>query len=267
MPDILPIGSLLQTDPEGYLVKDCSVEKIDKPWMEAVEWTRQALSTHLGTDLHSAYLRGSVPRGEAQPGISDLDILAVTQRDPRELDLAWVAPAASEFKSKFPFAKYLDLEFVPLAKLLAEPGYLAKRFTIKVTAACIQGEDLAPRLKPFKPSRKIAFFFHGNIREVLQQTAAKLALTSNFQQIQQGCAWVMKRLVRTGFGLVMEKAGAYTRDLYPSYEIFSKYYPEKEKEMRQALEWAINPTTDKKAILKFLGEFGTWMAEESRRVW
>jgi len=49
------------------------------------------------------------------------------------------------------------------------------------------------------------------------------------------CAWMMKRMVRTGFELVMAKEQCFTRDLYPCYEMFSKHYPEKSSDMLAAL--------------------------------
>ena len=73
----------------------------------------------------------------------------------------------------------------------------------------------------------------------------------------------MKKILRTGFSLVMEKEKAFTRDLYPSYQLFSKYYPDQEPQMRQALEWAINPTDDSAGLLKYLGEFGGWLGAEA----
>ena len=66
--------------------------------------------------------------------------------------------------------------------------------------------------------------------------------------------------------MVAERANAYSRDLYPSYKIFSQYYPEKETEMRRALEYALNPTGDKTEALKFIKNFGDWIVEEDNRV-
>ncbi len=54
----------------------------------------------------------------------------------------------------------------------------------------------------------------------------------------------MKRTVRIGFELVMEKEQCFTLDLYPCYEMFSKHYPEKSKEMMEALKLAVFPTAD-----------------------
>ena len=38
------------------------------------------------TWLHSAYLYGSIPRGAAVPGVSDLDLLLALRQEPTEAD-------------------------------------------------------------------------------------------------------------------------------------------------------------------------------------
>jgi len=80
--------------------------------------------------------------------------------------------------------------------------------------------------------------------------------------IRGECQWVMKGIVRVGLELVLERSGKYSRDLYPCYEVFSEYYPEKEAEMKEALYLALNPTGDKEVIKKVIGGLGKWLEEE-----
>jgi hypothetical protein len=69
----------------------------------------------------------------------------------------------------------------------------------------------------------------------------------------------MKRLIRTGFELVMEQEQTYTRDLYPCYAAFSRHFPAQEPQMQHALERAIAPSDSKGALAQFLKLFGAWM--------
>ena len=77
----------------------------------------------------------------------------------------------------------------------------------------------------------------------------------------------MKRILRTAFELVMEKEESFTRDLYPCYELFSKNYPEKEKEMKEVLFLAINNTDDKEKILEILNGIGIWITEKVENIY
>jgi hypothetical protein len=62
----------------------------------------------------------------------------------------------------------------------------------------------------------------------------------------------------------MERDQTYTQDLYPSYEIFSEYYPEKQEEMRQVLELAVNFADDREKILEMIDGIGQWVVDEAK---
>jgi len=72
----------------------------------------------------------------------------------------------------------------------------------------------------------------------------------------------MKGLLRVGFELTMERSQKYTRDLYRCYETFAEYYPEKEPEMREVLDLALNPTADKEKMKQIMENFGAWLLAE-----
>jgi len=65
----------------------------------------------------------------------------------------------------------------------------------------------------------------------------------------------------------MEKEKCFTRDLYPCYKLFSKYYPEKEREMKEVLFLAINNTNDRQKILDILRNIGIWITGEIENVY
>ena len=73
----------------------------------------------------------------------------------------------------------------------------------------------------------------------------------------------MKIIIRCGLALVLMKENTYTRDLYPAYKLFSKHFPEKQEEMKLALNYAINPSVNNKEILSFLSSFGEWILNQS----
>jgi hypothetical protein len=60
----------------------------------------------------------------------------------------------------------------------------------------------------------------------------------------------------------MDKEKVFTRDLYPSYEIFSKYFPHQEPNMKRVLELAINPNGNSKEVIGLIDSFGAWVEKE-----
>lgn len=76
----------------------------------------------------------------------------------------------------------------------------------------------------------------------------------------------MKGLIRVGMELVIERSGKYTRDLYPCYEAFSEYYPDREADMREALYYALNPTSDMQVLKRIADTLGQFLLEETKKV-
>ncbi|MFP7479387.1 hypothetical protein [Terribacillus saccharophilus] len=102
-----------------------------------------------------------------------------------------------------------------------------------------------------------------NIKSHIDQAKEDLKDNEDKEDILDCCTWIMKIIIRAGLALIMEEEKQYTRDLYPAYEAFSRYYPEKKEKMLQALEYAINPTNQTKDISFYLNDMGKWMIEAS----
>lgn len=63
--------------------------------------------------------------------------------------------------------------------------------------------------------------------------------------------------------LVVSRAKVFSRDLYYCYELFAKFYPQEEAIMRQALEYALNPTENKEILLPFIERLGGFLSQEA----
>jgi hypothetical protein len=265
MTEILKIGRLLKTDKDGFIVSESSAEKIKSPWKEAVEDIEQSYLNRLGDVVHSIYVRGTVSRGEAIEGISDIDTFAVITKKPEVIDRSWVKEARKELEEKYSFSTGIEIDFISYDELFEGDELFNDRFTIKTQSACVYGEDLAQKIEPFRAELKTASHFHRNLEKVLENTKKGIANNPDKEDIKEWCRWVMKRIIRAGFVLVMDKEQVFTRDLYPSYKLFSKYYPEQEPSMRMALELAINPIDDVARLTSVLDDFGMWMEEQVRQ--
>jgi predicted nucleotidyltransferase len=276
MNEILEIGQIFKTNDAGFIVNHSRVEKIVAPWNQVVEAVSDGYRKHLGENVHSIYIRGSVARGLAREHVSDVDSFAVVKAEVTNLD--WTANLAREVAGRFSFCTGVELICLTYEDLLhGDDEYNASwRMMLKTQCACIYGEDLAGRLPDYKPGAETVVHATDLRRHVERLTddlrALRLICRLPFAErlfkssdggygplVSLGCAELMKRILRTGFEIVMEQEGVYTRDLYPCYRIFSKHFPAQERNMRRALELAVNPTSDPKELLAFLEDFGRWM--------
>lgn len=259
MTEILKIGRLLKTDKEGFIVSESSADKIMSPWREAVEEIKGVYLQHLGDIVQSIYVRGTVSRGEAIEGISDIDTFAVITKKLEEIDRSWVKEVRKTLEQKYIFSTGVEINFISHDELFDGDELFNDKFTIKTQSACIYGEDLGQKISPFRADIKTASHFHGNLKKVLENTKRGIANNPDKKDIKERCRWVMKRIIRAGFVLVMDKEQTFTRDLYPSYELFSRHYPEQEPKMKMALELAVNPIDNVTILTNFLDDFGVWM--------
>jgi len=265
MTKILPIGSLLTVDKHGFLINESSVDNIISPWKEACEEAKSIYRRHLGDAVHSIYVRGSVPRGMAIHRISDLDTFAVIFAQANDIDFSAMENEMEQFQQKYDFLSGLDAQVFFYEDILNDSDCINERFVIKTLSACLYGDDLAQKIVPFKADRSLAQHQSKNLPIAVDNVKKAMSITAPNDYIRDCCQWIMKRIVRTGFVLVMEKEQAFTRDLYTSCQIFSKYYPEQQNNMNHALELAINPSEHPAEINHFIDDFGAWLQNELKQ--
>jgi len=255
-------GIFLETDKEGCFISDASVDKIVSPWREAVGYARQVEVQRLGARLHSVYLRGSLARGTALVGRSDLDLLAVLfdeQPGKQSPPQPWSPHELEDFYRRFPFVTSLENSHITLSDVHGPFHYY--RFMMKVSAVCIHGEDLLPQIAPYKADAPIAEEWFRIFPHLVDLFVRNLGESSKEEDRKRLCHDMMKGFLRAGMLMVMRRQRGYTRDLYPSYQCFSEYYPDQEPAMRRCLELAVNPISDSEALLPLVTGFAAWMRQ------
>ena len=86
--EIKPMGSYFELDSDGYIMNPASIEKIQSKWYPAIDDVIEVYKKVCGDKLINIYVRGSVAKGQAVEGISDLDTYAFIEgpltSDPNE---------------------------------------------------------------------------------------------------------------------------------------------------------------------------------------
>lgn len=106
--------------------------------------------------MRGVYVRGTVARGMAVAGISDIDDFALLERDPSGLDLSWTEGASEYLRARYPFVTGVGMEclgpkdFGPTGRF-SEPGFL-----LVTQTACVWGEDVIPSLPRYRPGVVVA---------------------------------------------------------------------------------------------------------------
>ncbi len=263
MTEIKEIGSLCSVDDKGNIINQSDPKKINNKFREVIQRINESCLSVLPKEIHSIYIRGSVPRGLDIEGVSDVDAIIVTYSDPQDIDLDWVEETEQFIDQEFSFINGVELGFCPLSEV-EESNYCSMiPFILKTYGVCVYGENLISKLPDYKPDSSLANEHLIHLTSLIDKAKHDLTGNNDIEDIKDCCSWIMRIIVRAGLALVIVQEQSYTRDLYPAYKLFSKHYPEKEQEMRTALWYAINPLLNSEEVLRFLNHFGSWMKEEA----
>ena len=262
MSEIRNIGSRLEIDGAGYFVSPCNTANITKPWQDVVDGAIAAYRYFLKDKLVAVYVRGSIVRGTAVAGVSDVDTFAVVSGSRWQLELNWIEQTQRRLADKCDFDTSVEMQ-VMTREELSEPANLESLgFTVKVLSACVWGEDVSTELPPFGLGNYLLKDLH-ELQTSMASVSQALASKPSESEVYLICQWLMKVLVRAGYCLVMPYERAFTRDLYPCFEGFCRHYPAKAELMSQALQLAIYPCSDKERILNLQQCLGTWLLAQA----
>lgn len=250
-----PIGRFAPTDADGALIRDASWAQVPEAWRPLALALRDLYLDHCGHNLHSVYLRGSVPRGLAIPGVSDLDSFALVH-DRAAQDTSWTEQASVALGAAYPFCAGVEVLVLGVDAALAAPGWV---LTLATQAVCLHGEDLLPRLPRLRPGRDLRVFLPRLDRD-LRVAARDL---DEGEAVDEICRWICKRILRAGLERFLEEEGAWSRDLWLCYDVFARHCPERAAPMLETLRLAVEPTRDRAALQALLDGHGRWLADQA----
>ncbi len=249
---IKSVGSYFDLDEDGYLINPASTDKIQEKWLPIIEDVISIYKKKYSDRLVCVYLRGSVARGQAIEEVSDIDTFALLKEEHEKDNQHWITDFEQDLMNKYLFLNGAEFLVRPIGKL-NNINILMQQ------SVCVYGQPV--EYTKLKPGKDLIIHMPHLLNDI-KQSHGYLINEYEPEEIQDICQWLMKRFLRSGFELCMERENTYTRDLFPCYETFSKYYPDKEADMKEVLHLALNPTRDKWELVKVINDFGDWLSCE-----
>lgn len=262
MTNIQTIGAFFPLSEEGFIINPTQQDNIPTHWQPVIADIVKQYQLHLGNQIHSIYLRGSVATGRVVDGFSDVDTFALLHRRGSER-IRWItAPfqpkVERQLQEKYDFINGVEMQLATYhtADFFAKQSHLA--MVIKTQSLCLFGSSIAPLIKSYRPDKSVCLSYRW-LEEDLNFFLKKE--DKSIASIQA----ILKVLLRTGFELVIEREGQFTTDLYLCYHTFSKYYPSKQTTMRMVLFRYLNPDGNIPATVGLVKELGMWLLKECRK--
>lgn len=249
------IGGYFQKDSEGFLINPTKWDLVLPKYQEILKKLIKKIVVQKSDEIHSIYLRGSLPRGIEEKYISDIDLLMLSNLSGLKWqERKWSSDLISEFKKSENVD--IEIEFFETSydsNLIENYPQLAA--ILKTQSLCIFGEDFSVQLPKFKPDENLMLHHRWLEKDLLE-------LKKNTSNIYAKKTF-LKTMIRAGFELVMKRENEFTPDLYWCFKGFSKYYPKKKSQMRQALFFYPNFEENLAEIDSFIHDFGDWLVKET----
>ncbi len=254
---------------DGTIAREGALDRVPPAFVPVVAAARTQITGTFGPRLHSAYLYGSIPRGTAVAGVSDLDLLVVLHAEPADADRTAARVVEAALDGAFAQIDGAGIVLSSTGSTLSELERYDGGFFVACLCTPLLGADLAARLPRYRPTALLARETNGDLGLVLPQWRARAAEATNATDADRKLLsrHVTRRLVRTGFTLIMPRWGGWTSDLERSAALFACYYPERDypgraAQMRAAAALARAPTADPSVLTPLIEDLGPWLAAE-----
>ena len=241
-----------------------------------VAQAEEALRAEFGTRLHSLYLYGSVPRGTAVEGRSDLDVSVVLSDGVDDRDRARAAALAAELDRGTTAVDGVGILVDPRALFLASSQRYDGAFHVSCLCTPLWGPDLADELPEQRPTVELARGISREAEAALTKLADQLTAGADPRVLRRA---VGRRLARLAFTTVLARWPGWTSDPDTMVGVVTAYYPNRADELARcgdlgwghlrgdvdALRQAQGTHEMSAELLDLVRDGGSWWVGEHRR--
>jgi uncharacterized protein len=253
-------------DPEGYILPEADLAKVPPAYRGVPQAAAALLARELGPRLHSGYLYGSVVRGNAVPGRSDVDLVAVLLTPPDAADRVAAGRVEQGLVARFPIVPTAGVALTHLGEVRSARQRYGLQVFLRELSVCVHGEDLRPGLPRTRPSAAVAAAFHEDTPVVLARAREALRTRSDPEAVRRASRIAARRMVQGGFAVVMARDGVWATVLEEQAAAVAAAFPRWAAAAGQAAEQGRRPVADPDAVAALLETFGRWVEEALARV-
>ena len=240
--NLFPIGQIAYVDQDGLLPRISHRDAL-VPWAEPLDAACEAVRETLAHKASAVLLRGSIPRGTAVAGVSDLDMVIVHTGEVGNQERARLEARGQAISTRYPMVTDVEFLAVPEQEFWCAPRRRWLRFILSHQGLLLAGDDVMGRLPPPRLDGNAVAHDHPGASWMSDWVGHWHDAGSDAER-QNVCAWLMKRYVRAAFERIMFDVNGYTRDLYPAAEAISDRCTTYADAVWDACRLAVFPSSD-----------------------
>ena len=159
---------------EVALIPTVTAFPLQQAFIPLLEALTAGLPRQFPALIHSIYLYGSVARGEALPGVSDLDITLLLIKPADSGALQRLEAWRQAFQLEQRIVSKVDFDIGSVDEALAPEHHDSWGFWLKHHCRCLWGEDVSAAFSLFRPDRRIALAVNADLRPALARYREQL---------------------------------------------------------------------------------------------
>ncbi|MDQ0271426.1 nucleotidyltransferase domain-containing protein [Cytobacillus purgationiresistens] len=210
-------------DSEGYILNQTAKENIQQEFRPVLNAAISLLKMSLDGNLHSIYIYGSVGRGEAKQGISDLDLNVIVYSFPSTKEKNQLLADTERLVEQYKSAIKVDYSFVQLEEAVSLENKYEWGFWLRHMCSCLHGEDLSKQFERMKPNEKISAALNGNIEQLMGQFRQELQ--QDQPASKQRKRSMLKRIIRGAYLKINVLDESWSTESGENLNILMHYFP------------------------------------------
>lgn len=211
--------SRLGTNKAGYVVNPTSRDSIQPEFNSVLLASVELLKEMFGGNLHSVYVYGSVGRGTAVVGQSDLDLTVLVYEN---IDTTELMEQTEQLLKEHPEVIKIDYDIGRLDIALDPTNRFEWGFWLRHLCTCVYGEDISIRFPLMKPDVRISRGLNQDfpIRLVAVREQLKSGAIPHIEKRS-----MVKRIIRAWYLTINVQDESFATTVEEKLDILRRYFP------------------------------------------
>lgn len=208
----------LGTDEEGYVINQTSIKHIQPEFKTVLFKSIELVKEAFGEQLHSMYLYGSIGRGTAVAGESDLDLTVLVHED---IDATELVEQTEQLLTEHPEVIKIDYDIGRLDVALNPANRFEWGFWIRHLCTCVYGEDVSTQFPLMKPDARVSEALNQDLVSTIETAKSKL-LRGQISHLEKRS--IVKRVIRGWYLTINVKDKSFATTVDECLKILRLYY-------------------------------------------
>jgi uncharacterized protein len=232
---------------EIRIANDCSLDKVGRDYAPIIDDAVGACRRNLDKLLLSVRLMGSVARGNAAYGVSDIDFVALTSMNPGADQRKMLSAESTRLSAKYPYVSRVDLEIEIKGRVTA-----VRDFIFRTDSICVWGDDAYAKTETKTSNTALAKLTTPDFEQLLSGYRHRLKTPIHGEELSQLCRSVGKDVLKCFRKHLILKLAIYRKSAADIHDQLVTYYPAETEAFGRILRMYEHPLEKREDLLDVL---------------